>query len=138
MKTTVENCKIVKLPVVKDKRGNLSFLEKSKVLPFTLKRVYYLYDIPGGAKRGGHGHIKLQQLIIAMSGSFDVILKDGKKIKKVTLNRPYYGLYIPKMIWREIVNFSSGSVCLVIASTKYEKKDYLRKYSQFKKRKYKS
>jgi len=100
-------------------------------VPFDIKRVYYLYDVPGGAERGGHAHKELQQLIVAMSGSFDVVLDDGIMKKRVHLNRSYQGLYLPRMIWRELDNFSSGSVCMVLASQKYNENDYIRKYADF-------
>ncbi len=132
MKSTVDDCKIIELPSIKDHRGNLSFIESNEHIPFDIKRVYYLYDVPGGAERGGHAHKELQQLIIAMSGSFDVIVDDGKKRKKFHLNRSYYGLLMPTMIWRELNNFSSGSVCLVLASEKYDENDYIREYKEFR------
>ena len=128
---SIQECKILSLPVVHDRRGNLTFIESSKIIPFEIKRVYYLYDVPGGAERGGHAHKQLHQLIIAMSGSFDVLLDDGKDKKKFHLNRSYNGLYICPMIWREINNFSSGSVCMVLASTFYDEEDYYREYSEF-------
>lgn len=128
---SIQECKILSLPVVHDRRGNLTFIESSKIIPFEIKRVYYLYDVPGGAERGGHAHKQLHQLIIAMSGSFDVLLDDGKDKKKFHLNRSYSGLYICPMIWREINNFSSGSVCMVLASTFYDEEDYYREYSEF-------
>jgi glyoxylate utilization-related uncharacterized protein len=113
-------------------RGNLTFIEGMNHIPFEIKRVYYLYDVPGGAARAGHGHKKLEQFIIAMSGSFDVMLDDGFLQKKVHLNRSYYGLYMPAMTWRELDNFSSGSVCLVLASAPYDESDYYRDYATFK------
>ena len=128
---SIQECKILSLPVVHDRRGNLTFIESSKIIPFEIKRVYYLYDVPGGAERGGHAHKQLHQLIIAMSGSFDVLLDDGKDKKKFHLNRSYNGLYVCPMIWREINNFSSGSVCMVLASTFYDEEDYYREYSEF-------
>lgn len=128
---SIENCRIIDLPKITDSRGNLSFIEGNGHIPFDIKRVYYLYDVPGGAERGGHAHLALQQLIIAISGSFDVILKDGFEKKNYHLNRSYYGLYIPNMVWRELNNFSSGSVCLVLASTVYDESDYIRDYRQF-------
>jgi len=123
---------IIDIPVVHDKRGNLSVIESGQNIPFSIKRVYYLYDVPGGTKRGGHAHRKLEQLIIATSGSFDVILHNGKKKESYTLNRSNMGLYIPKMIWREIENFSSGAVCLVLASEHYDESDYIRNFKEFK------
>lgn len=133
MKTTVDDCKIIELPRVQDHRGNLSFVEGNEHIPFEIKRVYYLYDVPGGAERGGHAHKDLQQLIIAMSGSFDVIVDDGKNRKTFHLNRSYYGLLMPTMIWRELDNFSSGSVCLVLASEKFDEYDYIRDYNEYRK-----
>lgn len=129
----LEKCKIIELPRITDVRGNLTFIEENDHVPFDIKRVYYLYDVPGGEKRGGHAHKSLQQFIIAASGSFDVILDDGVNRERYHLNRSYYGLYIPKMIWRELDNFSSGSVCLVLASEHFEEKDYIRDYNEFKK-----
>jgi dTDP-4-dehydrorhamnose 3,5-epimerase-like enzyme len=128
---SIENCNIIDLPKISDTRGNLTYIEAGKQIPFDIRRVYYLYDIPGGAERGGHAHKKLQQLIIASSGSFDVVLDDGKKQKRVHLNRPYFGLYICPYIWRELDNFSSGSVCTVLASRAYEEDDYIRSYEDF-------
>lgn len=128
---SIKDCKIIDLPKITDPRGNLSVIEGNVQIPFDIKRVYYLYDVPGGSERGGHAHLELQQLIIAISGSFDVILKDGFETEKFHLNRSYYGLYVPNMIWRELNNFSSGSVCLVFASTVYDEADYIRDYRQF-------
>lgn len=124
-------CKIVELPKITDPRGNLSFVEGNRHVPFDIKRVYYTYDVPGGAQRGAHGHKALEQLIIAMSGSFDVILNDGYDEKRFHLNRSYFGLYVCPMIWRDIDNFSSGAVCMVLASNLYEEDDYYRDYDQF-------
>lgn len=124
---------IIDIPVVHDKRGNLSVIENGKNIPFNIKRVYYLYDVPSGTKRGGHAHKNLEQLVIAASGSFDIILHNGKTKTKFTLNRPNCGLYIPKMTWREIENFSSGAVCLVLASKVYDESDYIRNFKEFKK-----
>jgi dTDP-4-dehydrorhamnose 3,5-epimerase-like enzyme len=127
----IDDCKMIDLPKITDQRGNLTFIEGERQVPFAIKRVYYLYDVPGGSERGGHAHKGLHQLIIAMSGSFDVILDDGKKKKRVHLNRSYSGLYVCPMIWRELDNFSSGSVCMVLASNFYDEADYYRDYSDF-------
>jgi len=127
----ISHCKLIELPRINDARGNLSFIEGGNHIAFDIQRVYYLYDVPGGAERGGHAHRGLQQLIIAMSGSFDVVLDDGREKKRVHLNRSYNGLYICPMIWRELDNFSSGSVCMVLASSKYDEDDYYRDYSEF-------
>lgn len=128
---SIEDCRIVELPKIHDPRGNLTFIEGGSHIPFDIQRVYYLYDVPGGAERGGHAHKGLSQLIIAMSGSFDVILDDGKDKKRVHLNRSYVGLYVCPMIWRELDNFSSGSVCMVLASNRYSEDDYYRDYGEF-------
>lgn len=125
------NCRIVDLPVISDPRGNLTFVEANKHVPFDIKRIYYTYDVPGGEERGGHAHKELQQLIVAMSGSFDVILDDGYEKKLFHLNRSYFGLYVCPMMWREINNFSSGSVCMVLASDFYAEEDYFRDYDSF-------
>lgn len=127
----MEHCRIIDLPRHNDPRGNLSVIEGGDHVPFDIERVYYLYDVPGGSSRAGHGHMELQQLMIAMSGSFDVIVDDGYERKKVHLNRSYYGLYIPRLMWREVENFSSGAVCLVLASTKFDKNDYYYNYDDF-------
>lgn len=122
---------IIELPKIEDNRGNLTFIENNRHIPFDIKRVYYLYDVPGGESRGGHAHKDLVQLLIAASGSFDVILDDGHERRKYSLNRSYYGLYIPTMTWRELENFSSGSVCLVLASEYYDPMDYYYTYDDF-------
>jgi dTDP-4-dehydrorhamnose 3,5-epimerase-like enzyme len=122
---------IIALPKIGDPRGNLTFIEAERHVPFEIKRVYYLYDVPGGARRAGHGHKTLQQLMIAVSGSFDVELDDGYAKKKYHLNRSSDGLYIPEMIWRDIDNFSSGSVCMVLASDYFDESDYFREYEHF-------
>ena len=129
---TVESCRIINLPIISDPRGNLTFVEGDIHVPFPIRRVYYLYDVPGGAQRGGHAHKDLEQLIVAISGSFDVILDDGAKQKRVSLNRSYLGLHIGSMIWREMDNFSSGAVALVLASERYDESDYIRDYAEFK------
>jgi hypothetical protein len=128
---SLENCRIVELPKITDPRGNLTFIEGDRHVPFNIRRVYYLYDVPGGAERGGHAHKELHQLIVAMSGSFDVLLDDGQKKQRFHLNRSYYGLYVCPMIWRELDNFSSGSVCMVLASNLYDEADYYRDYNQY-------
>jgi hypothetical protein len=128
---TINNCKIIDLPKIVDQRGNLTFIEGGTHVPFDIERVYYLYDVPGGAERGGHAHKGLHQLIIAMSGSFDIVIDDGNERKRIHLNRSYSGLYICPMIWRELDNFSSGSVCMVLASNKYDESDYYRDYPEF-------
>ena len=125
------DCKILNLPKIADPRGNLTFIETGRHVPFEIRRVYYLYDVPGGSERGGHAHRELEQLIVAMSGSFDVILDDGRQKQRYHLNRSYYGLYVCPMIWRELDNFSSGSVCMVLASNRYDEADYFRDYEQF-------
>lgn len=127
----LSDCKLIDLPKITDHRGNLTFVESGKHIPFDIQRVYYLYDVPGGAERGGHAHKGLQQLIIAMSGSFDIVLDDGNEKKRIHLNRSYIGLYVSPMMWREIDNFSSGSVCMVLASNFYDESDYYRDYDEF-------
>ena len=128
--STIQDCKLLNIPKIEDPRGNLSVIEKN-VLPFEMKRVYYLYDVPSGAERGGHAHKKLKQFLIALSGSFDVILNDGKTEKTITLNKPFEGLLINEGIWRELKNFSSGSVCLVVASDVFEEADYIWDFIDF-------
>jgi len=123
--------RIIELPRIHDARGNLTYIEANQHLPFSFARVYYLYDVPGGAARGGHAHRELKQCVIAASGSFTVVLDNGKERQSFFLNRSFYGLYIPPMTWRELDNFSSGSVCVVIASRPYEEKDYIRDYDAF-------
>lgn len=127
----IEQCRIIELPKISDPRGNLTFVEANRHIPFDIKRVYYLYDVPGGSERAGHGHKQLQQLFIAMSGSFDILLDDGHERKKYHMNRSYYGLYVCPMIWRDLDNFSSGAVCMVLASDYYDESDYYREYQDF-------
>lgn len=129
---SVHACQLIELPRIHDRRGNLTFIEGGRHIPFAIERVYYLYDVPGGAERGGHAHKALQQLIIAMSGSFDVVLDDGRSTRRIHLNRSYIGLCVGKMIWRELENFSSGSVCMVLASNRYDEDDYYRDYAEFR------
>ena len=124
--------KQIQLPKITDQRGNLTFIEGNNHIPFTIKRIYYLYDVPGGESRGGHAHKKLEQLIIAVNGSFDVILDDGETKQRFHLNRSYNGLYVAPKTWRELDNFSSGSVCLVLASECFDESDYIRDYEDFK------
>ena len=133
-KTTVHDCILIDIPKIEDPRGNLSVIEKD-VIPFEMKRVYYLYDVPGGAERGGHAHKNILGFILALSGSFDVVLHDGVEEKTVTLNRPNKGLVITNGIWRELKNFSSGAVCLVVASAVYDEEDYIRDFEEFLKSK---
>lgn len=127
----ISECRILDLPKIHDARGNLTFIEGGRHVPFEIQRVYYLYDVPGGAERGGHAHKALHQLIVAMSGSFDVVLNDGRDKKRFHLNRSYQGLYVCPMIWRELDNFSSGSVCMVLASNRYGEDDYYRGYDDY-------
>jgi hypothetical protein len=127
----LNDCKLIELPKILDPRGNLTFIEGRRHVPFDIKRVFYLYDVPGGESRAGHALKTCHQFIIAMSGSFDVLLDDGMVKKRVQLNRSYYGLHIPPRIWRELDNFSSGSVCTVLASEHYNENDYYRDYDTF-------
>lgn len=124
---------IINLPKILDERGNLSFVEELKHVPFKIKRSYWIYDVPGGAVRGGHAYRTNEEFVIALSGSFDVLLNDGKQEKLYHLNRSYYGLYIPKLIWRSMQNFSTNSLALVVSSTEYQEDDYIRDYSLFQK-----
>lgn len=128
---SLSECKIIELPKISDPRGSLTFVENGNQIPFDISRIYYLYDVPGGAERGGHAHKDLHQLIIAMSGSFDIVLDDGNEQKRFHLNRSYHGLYICPMIWRKLDNFSSGSVCMVLASNPYDEADYYRNYNEY-------
>lgn len=128
---TAPGWKLFELPKIKDSRGNLTFVESQNHIPFEIKRTYYLYDVPGGESRGAHGHKHLEQLMIAISGSFEVVLSDGINQERFHLNKPFMGLYIPPKTWRVLENFSSGSVCLVLASLPYSEDDYLRNYNDF-------
>jgi dTDP-4-dehydrorhamnose 3,5-epimerase-like enzyme len=127
----LNDCKIIELPKIQDPRGNLTFVEGQNHIPFDIKRVYYLYDVPGGSDRGAHAHKKLHQFLIAISGSFDVVLNDGDRQRRFHMNRSYYGLYICPMMWRYLDNFSSGAVCMVLASEYFEPSDYIREYDLF-------
>ena len=127
-----QRCRLMWLPKVADPRGNLTPVEGGRHIPFDIQRVFYLYDVPGGEARAGHAHHELQEFIIAVSGSFDVVCDDGGRKFRYSLNRSYFGLYVPGMIWRTIENFSSGSVCLVLASTPYEEADYIRDYDDYR------
>ena len=127
----LQDCHIIELPKIADHRGNLTFVEGGNHIPFEIRRVYYLYDVPGGASRAAHGHRTLHQLMISMSGAFDVTLDDGYEKKTYHMNRSYYGLYIPPMMWRDLDNFSTGSVCMVLASDCYDESDYFRDYQEF-------
>lgn len=126
------NCRLIDLPRIADPRGNLTFVEGGAHIPFDVRRVYYLYDVPGGAERGGHAHKELEQLIIALSGSYEVVLDDGLERRSVFLNNPSQGLLMPRMVWRELQNFSSGAVCLVLASALYSEEDYYRDYDAYR------
>jgi dTDP-4-dehydrorhamnose 3,5-epimerase-like enzyme len=128
----MEEVRLIKLPKIGDRRGNLSVIEEKNHIPFKVERTFWIYDVPGGESRGGHAYRTTEEFIVALSGSFDVVLDDGKERKTFSLNRSYYGLYVPKMMWREMENFSTNSVALVLSSTKYDAADYVRDYEQFK------
>lgn len=128
---SIEDCKLYTLPKITDPRGNLTFLESNKHLPFDIKRVFYLYDVPTEEDRGAHAHKNLHQFLICLSGSFDVAIEDGTSKTKIHLNRPWKGLHVPPMIWAAEVNFDPGSICLVLASDVYDESDYIRDYAQF-------
>ena len=133
--TTVHDCNLIDLPRIGERKGYITPIYGREHIPFDIARVYYLYDIPGGATRAAHGHKELQQLMVSVMGSFDVTLDDGREKQRITLNRPYYGVYIPRLIWRELDNFSSGAICLVLASMPYDENDYIREYNLFLKEK---
>ncbi len=126
------NLGIINLPKIDDDRGNLTFIEGGKHIPFNIQRVYWIYDVPGGQTRGGHAYRQLEEVIIALSGSFDVVIDDGVETRKYSLNRSYYGLYIPKMAWRQLENFSTNALCLILASLPYSEDDYIFEYDEFK------
>lgn len=128
---SIDDCRTLPLPKIQDARGNLTFIENSRQVPFDIKRIYYLYDVPGGADRGAHAHKALHQFVIAVSGSFEIELDDGYRKQRFRLDRSYSGLYICPMMWRQLDNFSSGAVCLVLASEVYDESDYLRDYQEF-------
>ncbi len=128
---TIPEAKIIELPKFLDRRGNLSIIEELKNIPFKIERTYWIYDVPGGESRGGHAYRENQEFIVALSGSFDVVLDDGNEEKVFTLNRSYYGLYVPKGMWRQMRNFSTNSLALVLSSTKYDETDYIRDYQEF-------
>ncbi len=129
---SLDEVKIISLPKFLDERGNLSFFENEKQIPFIMKRAYWIYDVPGGEVRGGHAYKSLQETIIALSGSFDVILNDGTESRKFTLNRSYFGLYVPKMIWRHMENFSTNSLALIVADGEYDVNQYIRDFDKYK------
>ena len=129
MKT--ESAQIIELPKILDKRGNLSIIEEFKNIPFKIERTYWIYDVPGGELRGGHAYRENEEFIVALSGSFDVVLDDGNNKKVFSLNRSYYGLYVPKGLWREMNNFSTNSLALVLSSTSYNPQDYIYDYKEF-------
>ncbi len=128
---SVNDCRIIQLPKIEDRRGNLSFIEGDNHIPFPIARTYWIYDVPGGQKRGSHAYRELHEFIVAISGSFDVVVDDGREKKTFQLNRSYYGLYIPNLMWRSIENFSTNSLGMVLASRHYEQEDYLRDYESF-------
>lgn len=128
----MSSVKIIQLPKFLDARGNLSFIEQENHIPFKIERTYWIYDVPGGEKRGGHAYRNNEELIVALSGSFDVIVDDGNEKKIFSLNRSYYGLYVPKGTWREMQNFSTNSLALILSSTRYDENDYIRDYDEFK------
>lgn len=131
IKNTIKKPKRINLTKFEDSRGNLSFIEANKHIPFSIKRTYLIYDVPGGEIRGGHAYKQLEEFIIALSGSFDIVLNNGKKNSKITLNRSYYGVYVPSLVWRKLENFSTNSLCMILASRPYEEEDYIRSHDKF-------
>jgi dTDP-4-dehydrorhamnose 3,5-epimerase-like enzyme len=132
IKTNIDSVKRIELPKIEDYRGNLTYIEEENHIPFKIKRVYWIYDVPGGEMRGSHAFRETEELIVSLSGSFDVVLHDGKIEKVFTLNRSYYGIYVPKMIWRKLENFSTNSLALIMASTNYYEKNYIRDFNEFR------
>lgn len=128
---TLDDVQIIQLPKILDERGNLSFFENGKQIPFTIQRTYWIYDVPGGEVRGGHAYQSLQEFIVSLSGAFDVVLNDGKNEKRFTLNRSYFGLYVPNMIWRHMENFSTNSLALIVSDQAYNEQDYIRDFNNF-------
>jgi dTDP-4-dehydrorhamnose 3,5-epimerase-like enzyme len=128
----VESCRIIELPKIPDARGNLSFAEGHRHVPFWIKRAYWIYDVPGGQVRGGHAYLELEEFFVALSGSFEVVIDDGRQVSRVQLNRSYRGLYVPRLLWRHIENFSTNAVCLILASQHYNEADYIRDYESFR------
>lgn len=128
---SLDSVKLIQLPKILDERGNLSFFENNNQIPFSIARAYWIYDVPGGEHRGGHAYKSLQEVIVALSGSFDIVLNDGASQKIFTLNRSYYGLYVPKMIWRQMENFSTNSLALIIADQGYSSEEYIRDFEEF-------
>jgi len=128
---TIDDCLTMNVPKIPDVRGNLTYVESAVHVPFSIRRVYWIYDVPGGEVRGGHAYRELQEFMVALSGSFDVHISDGDSRRVITLNRSYYGLYVPRMIWRQLVNFSTNAVCLIAASLPFDEGDYIRRYDDF-------
>jgi len=128
----IKGVQLIELPKIKDPRGNLSFFENSNQIPFDIKRTYWIYDVPGGETRGGHAFMASHELIVALSGSFDIVLHDGNKEKKYSLNRSYHGLYVPNLLWRRLENFSTNSLALIVSSISYDGDDYIRDFEEFK------
>jgi len=129
--SSINDCRMIEFPKILDDRGNLTFLEGGEHIPFEIQRAYWIYDVPGGEERGGHGYFELQEFFIALSGSFDLVLDDGKNKKTVSLNRSYHGMYVPSLIWRHLENFSTNAVCMIVASRHYSEEDYMRNYDKF-------